>query len=129
MLDRGKGGKVTTQLLESRGPASNGGNRRVNRDAHSEVLRALLSEADASVRARRATEELQRLEDERTNLTAIRDAAIYRLANTEGHSYNMVGAATGLTKERAAQLVRRANEVHVTAARHVARLKRQLRAP
>ncbi|MBW3567408.1 MAG: DUF494 domain-containing protein, partial [Proteobacteria bacterium] len=69
------------------------------------------------------SEELLRIEAERADFTAIRDVAVYRLA-AKGASYSTIGRVVGLTKERGAQLVRRANAVHGSAVQHVAKLKR-----
>lgn len=93
---------------------------------HLALFMDIAEEADAEARARRATEELLRLEIERGDFTALRDLAVYRLA-ADGFSYTRVAAAIGLTKDRAAQLVRRANEVHGTAVQHVAKVKRRAR--
>lgn len=91
---------------------------------HLALFMDIAEEPDPEVRARRATQELLRLEIERGDFTALRDVAVYRLAG-QGFSYSRVGAAIGLTKDRAAQLVRRANDVHGTAVQHVSKVKRR----
>lgn len=91
---------------------------------HLALFMDIAEEPDPTVRARRATEELLRLETERSDFTALRDLAVYRLA-ADGFSYTRVAAAIGLTKDRAAQLVRRAQTVHGTAVQHVAKVKRR----
>jgi hypothetical protein len=96
------------------------------RRRHLALFAEIAAEPDAEVRARRATEELLRLETERGDFTALRDLAVHRLA-ADGYSYSRVGQAIGLTKDRAAQLVRRASDVHGTAAQHVAKVRRRAR--
>ena len=91
---------------------------------HLALFMDIAEEPDPTVRARRATEELLRLETERGDFTALRDVAVYKLA-ADGYSYSRVGAAIGLTKDRAAQLVRRATDVHGSAVQHVAKVKRR----
>lgn len=93
---------------------------------HLALFMDIAEEPDPTVRARRSTEELLRLETERGDFTALRDVAVHRLA-ADGFSYSRVAAAIGLTKDRAAQLVRRANEVHGSAVQHVAKVKRRAR--
>lgn len=95
------------------------------KNQHHELLRELLAEPNPLVRARRATAEIERLDAERTDLTAVRDVAIHRLANKDDHSYNMIADGTGLSKSRVATLVYRANKEYAAAARHLARLRRQ----
>lgn len=91
---------------------------------HLALFAAIADEPEAEVRARRATEELLRIEAQRNDFTALRDVAVRRLA-ADGYSYTRVGQALGLSKDRAAQLVRRANEVHGVAVQHVAKVKRR----
>lgn len=91
---------------------------------HLVLFMDIAEEASPEARARRATEELLRLETERGDFTALRDLAVHKLA-AAGYSYSKVGAAIGLTKDRAAQLVRRANDVHGAAVQHVAKVKRR----
>lgn len=94
-------------------------------DAHQDAVHSGLAEVTPAMRARRAAEELQRLEDERGDFTAIRDVAIRPLANSDGSSYAMVAPALNLAQDRAAQLVRRANAVPRPRCATRGRLKRQ----
>lgn len=125
MTAKRPGGLTRRGLHPSRSPFNMTPDERERR--HLALFLQIAEEADPETRARRATEELLRLQTEALNFTYLRDVAVYRLA-ADGHSYSNVGAVVGLTKDRAAQLVRRAKEVNTVAVQHVSKIKRRARA-
>lgn len=96
-------------------------------EAHLERLHQLLLLPPGQPRAMAATTYLATLEDCRRDAIAVRDVSIWAM-NTDGLGGVRIAAALGLNASRGQQLIYRAQQTHLTAAQHVARLRRQLAA-
>ena len=94
-------------------------------DAHLDRMAQILQLAAGQERAVATTSYLATLEDCRRDAIAVRDVSI-RMMNGAGLSGARVAAALGLNTSRGQQLIHRAQQTHLAAAQHVARLRRQL---
>ena len=94
-------------------------------EAHLGRMSSILQLPSDQARAVAATHYLATLEDCRRDAIAVRDVSV-RTMNTSGLGGVRIAAALGLNASRGQQLIYRAQQTHLAAAQHIARLRRRL---
>ena len=94
-------------------------------DAHLDRMSSIVRLGTDQARAVAATHYLATLEECRRDAIAVRDVSV-RAMNTGGLGGVRIAAALGLNASRGQQLIYRAQQTHLAAAQHVAKLRRRL---